>query len=466
MRRNRTLALGLLCGLTLSFAAWAGAQTNSSNPASAASSSDANQSNGAGPGGQSSSNQPASAAEQTAQGAVSEYAPPPGLFARAKAYSNANYAHFFTNAFYTLLVFLVILRWRVAPTFRNLAERVSRRRMVQLIIFAPLFLLTFTVLTLPSDIWDQSLRRAYGLSVETWGSWVGDWITALIILLIVGTILVGILYAVVRRSPRRWWFYFWMASIPVLLAVFFIEPFVIDPLFYTFKPLADTAPVLVTEIQKVMQRGGVEIPTSRMFLMNASSKETAENAYVTGFGGSKRVVVWDTTLQHGTIPETLFVFGHEMGHYVLLHIPKEISIDAVIVLVLFYIGYRLARWMLARWGGVWGIRDVGDWASLPVLMLAISILAFVGTPIFNAVSRHFEHEADRYGLEVIHGIVANPNQVAARFFEKSGEINLSDPDPNLFIKIWFFDHPTRPERVHFAATYDPWAEGKQPKYVK
>jgi STE24 endopeptidase len=415
---------------------------------------------------QSSSNQSASAPTQTAQGMVSEYTPPPGLYARAKAYSNANYAHFFTNAFYTLLVFLVVLRWRVAPAFRNLAERVSSRRTVQLLIFAPLFLLTFTILTMPSDIWDESLHRAYGLSVQTWGSWIADWITQLIISLIIGTILVGILYAVVRRSPTRWWFYFWMASIPVLLAVFFLSPLVIDPLFYKFTPLADTAPVLVTEIQKVTQRGGVEIPGSRMFLMNASSKQTATNAYVTGFGSSKRVVVWDTTLQHATIPETLFVFGHEMGHYVLLHIPKEISIDVVIVLVLFYIGYRMARWMLARWGGGWGIRDLADWASLPVLMLALSILAFVGTPIFNAVSRHFEHEADRYGLEVIHGIVANPNQAATQFFEKSGEVNLADPDPNWFIKIWFFDHPTRPERVHFAATYDPWSEGKQPRYVK
>jgi STE24 endopeptidase len=407
-----------------------------------------------------------SASTPAAANPVSEYAPPPAQYARAKAYSNANYLHFFTNAFYTLLVFLVVLRWRVAPWFRNLAERVSTRRMVQLIIFAPLFLATFTILTLPSDIWDESLRRGYGLSVESWGAWFGDWITNLIISLIIGTILVGILYAVIRRSPTRWWFYFWLASIPVLLGVFFLSPLVIDPLFYTFKPLANEAPALVTEIEKVTQRGGVDIPPSRMFLMNASSKQTATNAYVTSFGSSKRVVVWDTTLQHATIPETLFVFGHEMGHYVLLHIPKGISISAGIILVLLYVGYHLALWMLRRWGALWGIRDVADWASLPALMLIASVLVFAGTPIFNAISRHFEHEADRYGLEVIHGIVANPNQAAAQFFEKSGEVNLSDPDPNWFIKIWFFDHPTRPERVHFAATYNPWAEGKQPVYVK
>jgi hypothetical protein len=79
---------------------------------------------------------------------------------------------------------------------------------------------------------------------------------------------------------------------------------------------------------------------------------------------------------------------------------------------------------------------------------------------------HFEHEANRYGIEVIHGVVADPNQVAAHYFEKSGEVNLSDPDPNWFVKLWFYDHPTRPERIRFVATYDPWSQGKEPKYVK
>ncbi len=415
-------------------------------------------------------NNPAAAADSASSPASShpilEYAPPPAEFARAKAYSNAHYRQFFVSALYGFLVLLVVLRWRLAPRIRDLAERVSRRRTIQLIIFAPLILLILAVLNIPSDIWDHSLQRAFGLSVQGWPSWITDWIINQIVTLIVGTILAGILYAVIRRSPRRWWFYFWMASIPIILALFFLQPLVIDPLFYTFKPLASEQPVLLAEMQKVAHRGGIEIPTERMYVMNASSKTTGLNAYVTGYGASKRVVVWDNTIKKATIPETLFVFGHEMGHYVLLHIPKEISIDLTIVLLLFYLGYRLSHWMLARWGAEWGIRDLQDLASLPVLILLVSLLAFLATPIFNAVSRHFEHEADRYGLEVVHGIVADPNQVAAHYFEKSGEMNLADPDPNWFIKTWFYDHPTRQERVHFVATYDPWSKGKEPRYVK
>jgi|SRR5580658_271366 STE24 endopeptidase len=397
---------------------------------------------------------------------IVEYAPPPAEYARAKAYSNARYRHIFIGAFYGLLVLLVILRWRVAPSFRNLAERASSHRLVQLIIFAPLILLTIAVLGIASDIWDESLQRAYGLSVQTWGAWTRDWILQQALMLIVGTLLVGILYLVIRRSPRRWWFYFWLASIPILLAIFFLQPIVIDPLFYEFTPLETVQPVLLSEMQKVVHRGGMEIPADRMFVMNASSKTTGLNAYVTGFGASKRVVVWDNTIAKATVPETLFVFGHEMGHYVLHHIPKEIAINAAILLFLLYVGYRLSNWMLARWGQQWGIRDLQDWASLPALYFVISLLAFLATPAFNNVSRHFEHEADRYGLEVIHGIVPNPNQVAAHYFQKSGQRNLADPDPCEFVEVWFFDHPTRPERVHFVATYDPWSKGEAPKYVK
>jgi Zn-dependent protease with chaperone function len=397
---------------------------------------------------------------------TTEYKPPQQQYEKAVAYSAEHYRHVFLGTFYGWLVLLVVLRWRMGAKYRDWAERASSRRFVQVIIYAPVLLLSIAILTLPTDLWDESLQRRFGLSVQSWSSWGTDWITGQIIVLIVGTILVWILYGVIRRSSRRWWLYFWMASIPVLLAIFFLQPLVIDPLFFKFTPLENTHPELVSTMEQVVQHGGMNIPPERMFEMNASTKTTATNAYVTGFGASKRAVVWDTTIKKATAAETLFVFGHEMGHYVLLHIPKEVAIDLGILLVLLYSGYWVANWAVSRWGQTWGIRDLKDWASLPLLVLILSVLSFVATPAFNSVSRYFEHEADRYGLEVIHGIVPDQSQVAARYFEKSGEINLADPNPSTFVKIWFFDHPTRPERVRFAATYDPWGKGEEPKYVR
>jgi STE24 endopeptidase len=409
-----------------------------------------------------------SASEQASGGQkrIIEYAPPPENYRKSVAYSFARYRHYFLNGAYGFLILLLIIHGRLGPRYRNWAEKISSRRLVQVVVYAPLLLITLSVADLPSDAWDQSLERRFALSLESWGSWLVDWLTNQLVLLIVGTILVWILYGVIRRSPRRWWLYFWMASIPVLLVVFFLQPLVIDPLFFKFTPLQIKHPDLVTRMEEVVQRGGMDIPANRMFEMNASAKLTSVNAYVTGFAASKRAVVWDTTIAAATVPEILLVFGHEMGHYVLLHIPKEISMDAAILLLLVYLGFRIAHWMLARWREQWGIDGLSDWASLPLLIFILSVLAFFATPAFNAVSRYFEHEADRYGLEVTHGIVPDQGQVAARFFEKSGEINLADPHPSLFIKIWMFDHPTRPERVHFAATYDPWSQGKSPKYVR
>jgi STE24 endopeptidase len=408
----------------------------------------------------------ASGSAPAAPAVITEYQPPPDKYARAVEYSRAHYDHYFVDAAYGLLVLLLLLFWGVGPRYRDWAERASRRRSLQVLVYAPLLLLTVGVLGLPSDAWDQALSRRFGLSVQGWGSWSLDWLMNQVIVLAVGTLLVRILYGVVRRSPRRWWLYFWLASIPVLILAVFGAPLVIEPLFYTFKPLAPGHPALVSEIERVTQRGGMEIPPDRMFEMNASSKQTGLNAYVSGFGASKRVVVWDNTMAKATIPETLFVFGHEMGHYVLHHIPQELALDAGILLVLLYLGYRLAVWMVARWGPSWGIRGIDDWASLPIVLFVLSLLTFLASPAFNTISRHFEHEADRYGLEVIHGIVPNQGQVAAHYFEKSGEINLADPDPSPFMKVWFFDHPPRRERTHFAATYDPWSSGESPRYVK
>jgi Zn-dependent protease with chaperone function len=210
----------------------------------------------------------------------------------------------------------------------------------------------------------------------------------------------------------------------------------------------------------------MDIPPQRMFEMKASEKHTTLNAYVTGFGATKRVVVWDTTMQQMTTPETLFVFGHEMGHYALGHIPKEAAIDLLLLLVLFYVGYRLATWLVARHGARWGISDLSDWASLPLLVLILSVITFLATPAFNAVSRHYEHQADQYGLEVIHGLVPNESRTAAQSFQKLGELSLDYPYVNRFWEVWAWTHPTIRDRMIFVQTYDPWAHGKQPEFVK
>jgi STE24 endopeptidase len=405
-------------------------------------------------------------AQQQTSKNVEAYTLPPDLYQKAVKYSRAQYILYFVDFAWGVIVLLLILHWRLAPKYRDWAETTTERRFLQAVIFTPILLLTIAILELPTDIYGHWLSRSYGLSVQGWSSWAGDWAKSEIISFVMGIILVWILYAVIRRSPRRWWFYFWLAALPILLFVTFLSPLVIDPMFNKFEPLQQTDPQLVTALEQVVHRAGMHIPPERMFLMKASEKTKAVDAYVTGFGASKRVVVWDTTIQKMTVPETMFVFGHEMGHYVLGHIYKGMIFGAALAFVLLYLGFRGMLWTLSRRSSRWSIRGTDDWASLPVLLLWVTILSFLASPITNTYSRHDEHQADQYGLEVTHGLIPDSSQVAARAFQILGEVDLADPHPNPFIKVWLFSHPPLAERVKFALTYNPWAEGKQPEFVK
>jgi len=333
-------------------------------------------------------------------------------------------------------------------------------------VFVPLFIVSLSVLELPTAIYSHWLSLSYGLSVQGWMSWFGDWGKGIAVEVIGGTSILWLLYKIIRWSPRRCWLYFWLATQAITVFVVFITPVVFDPLFNKFEPLEKTNVELVAKIEELERRAGVDIPRERIFEMKASAKSTELNAYVTGWGATKRVVVWDTTEQKMTVPQTLYVVGHEMGHYVLGHVWKGMLFFAVLTLPIFYLGYRFTLWLVATKGSRWGVRALGDWASLAALILVVGIVATLFDPAANAFSRMLEHHADIYGLEVIHGLVPDSNQSAAQSFQVLGENSLSYPYPNRFLVWWMADHPPICDRVPFAANYDAWSPGRSPLFVK
>jgi STE24 endopeptidase len=397
---------------------------------------------------------------------VSEYTLPPALYQKAHHLGEIRFRLAIIDFVYGLIVLWLILQLKLAPKYRDWAEKAASNRFVQAIVFAPLLILTIDVLTLPADVYENWLDRAYGLSVQGWGSWAWDWTKSELLSVIGGIILMYLLYAVIRKSPRRWWFYFWLVSLPLGLLLVFAQPLLIDPMFHKFEPLEQKDPALVESLEEMVHRSGENIPPDRMFWMGASEKSTELNAYVTGFGASKRIVVWDTTIAKMNTPQIVMVVGHEMGHYVLHHIPKGITLGAIFFLIIFYLGYRSMAGVLGRWGDKWRIRGIDDWASLPVLLLLLSVFSFVANPITSAASRHFEHQADQYGLEVTHGLTPDSGEVAAQSFQILGEVDLSDPSPNP-LDVWlFYSHPTIPDRIRFALTYNPWANGGHGEFVQ
>jgi STE24 endopeptidase len=434
--------LGLLSFVVLSFAC-ATAQTSTAPPPSAQ---------------QEASGQPHNLL-------VTEYSLPPEKLARAEALYHTRTLLYLIDLFSGIFILWILLQLGIAPRFRDLAERISKSRLVQTIIFVPLFLLVIAVLTLPIEIYGHHISLAYGLSVQAWPSWMADWAKAQALSLVVSALAVLTLFWIIGKSPRRWWLYFWLLTLPFAMLLIFVAPVILDPMFNHFDPLEKTQPLLVSEIEKVTQRGGLDIPRDRMFEMEASAKVTTYNAYVTGIGATKRVVVWDNTARDLTVPETLFVFGHEMGHYVLNHIFKGLAFYAATSFLGFWLGRHLVLAMLSRWGSGWRIRGLNDLAALPLLMLALSLLTFIGEPIGNAFSRHIEHQADIYGLEVTHGLFPNNSQVAASSFQKLGEKSYDYPNPNPLLVFWSYSHPTIADRIRFCLRYHPWDTPAGPRYV-
>ena len=406
-------------------------------------------------------------AEKTQQQATGEYRLSRDRYEKAVALSRAEYRLYFVSVAWGFAALLLVLRLKVVARLRDLAEsRGGGSRWLQAAIFVPAMLGLLAVLHLPLRAYGHTLAVRYELSVQGWGSWMWDWTKGELLGIGLAIVVARLLLAVIRWKPRTWWLYFWLAAVPLALFLFFISPWFVDPLFYKFVPLQQKHPELVESIGKLTQRAGVPIPAKRMFLMEASAKTNALNAYVTGIGASKRVVIWDTTIAKTKPDELLVIVGHELGHYVLGHLAIGFAAYLTGLLLGLYVTFHALQWMLKRWGSVWGVRGQEDWAALAVLLLIMNVLTFVSMPIGNGFSRMQEHAADVYGLEVVHGLVANSQEAGARAEQVLGEADLADPKPSGFIVFWLYSHPPQAERQEFAYTYDPWSKGESPKYVK
>jgi Zn-dependent protease with chaperone function len=408
---------------------------------------------------------PSPAAPTTPNGQVQGYTLTPGQEAQAIAYARARHELYFLDVAYGLLLLVLMLQLRIAPAYRDWATKWTDSSFGQIVVFAPLTLLTIDILSLPTAIWEHLLALRYQQSIQGWASWVADWAKGEGVEMAIAILLVWVLFAVIRRSPRRWWFWFWAAAVPLIILGAVVEPLIVEPLFFKFTPLASSEPGLAANIELMTIRAGAPIPQDRIFEMNASLKLKELNAYVTGLAASKRVVVWDTTIGRMSGEEVLFVTGHEMGHYVLGHVRRGILFACAVLLLFLNLAYRALHWMLSRWGETWAIRGPDDLASLPVLILLLTVFGFLFTPISNAYSRHLEHQADQYGLEVVHGLIPDAPVVAAHAFQILGEVDLEEPKPSRAVKIWFYNHPPLDERMRFAQTYNPWSEGRSPEFV-
>ncbi len=387
------------------------------------------------------------------------YSLPPDKLAQAIMLNKIRLALEIVGTLWGFAVLWLLLATKAAARLAEWVKSVSRYRWVQGLIFFAAFFVITTLASLPLDAIGHTVSHHYGISVQGWESWFGDQGKGLAIAVIFGSLVMLLFNWVVRVSPRAYWVWLWLITMPLVCAAIILTPVVIDPLFNKFEPLTKTHAELVNKLETVVAKTGTNIPPERMFLMKASEKSNGLNAYVTGMSSTKRFVMWDTATDRLPDDEVMFVFGHESGHYVLNHIPKMLGITAIGMFFIFWICARASERMIRKFGTRWQVDSVASRAGFLTLIFSFSIANFLLTPAGNTMSRHFEHEADVYGQEAIHGLVPDPQKTAVSGFNHLGEAWLDDPDPNPIVEFWDYNHPSVKNRANFAAHYDPWASG-------
>ncbi|MGZ8392266.1 MAG: M48 family metallopeptidase [Gemmatimonadales bacterium] len=342
----------------------------------------------------------------------------------------------------SLLIPALLLFTGTSARLRRLAQRASRRWILTVAMYAVLFAVVTALLGLPLAYYAEYVRQhAYGLSNQSLGKWWGDWLKGVAVSGLGLALVLWIPYLLLRRSPKRWWLYAGLASIPVATFVLVVTPIWVDPLFNDFGPMKDKA----LEAQIVEQAGRAGIEGSRVYQVDKSVDTKRVNAYVTGLGSTKRIVLWDTILARLEPKQVLFVTAHEIGHFVLGHTLMFIFGAAGLITVSLYVVHRLAGTLIARFSRQFGFSQLSDVASFPLLVLLGSIVSLVLGPALLALSRYQEHAADRFALEL-----TRDNHAAATTFVRLQEENLSVPRPGRFYMLWRGSHPALGDRIDFA----------------
>jgi Zn-dependent protease with chaperone function len=377
-----------------------------------------------------------------------------------RSYSNIKTILRFVSPLYGILVGVLILFSGLSAKLRDIAHNMGKRRYVRVLVFFVLYTLLGFVLAFPLSWYDGfAIEHQFQLSNQTFGGWIHDELIGLMVgVIFFGVVpLLALAYVAIEKSPRRWWLWLALGTIPVIIVGTLITPLVIDPLTNKFTPLRDQE--LKGEILALAAKAN--IPGRNVYEVDKSAQTNKYNAYVNGFGASQRIVLWDTTLKGMTRDEILYVMGHEMGHYVLGHIWKGIAFFSGLSLVLFFLSARIMRWATDRFGKAWGFTELHDVASLPLLLTTLNIIVFLVQPVIHGYTRGIETQADVFGLEITHD-----NDAAARAFVKLGSQNKTNPEPSAFVRTWLYSHPPDAERVKLALNYKPWEQAKPNRYFK
>jgi STE24 endopeptidase len=329
-------------------------------------------------------------------------------------------------------------------TLIAVVRTVVRRWWLQVPIATAGVVIILRVATLPTSIWSEQLSRDYGLSTQSWTSWLLDNAKSMLITFVLLAVVLLALIGLARRFTRTWFVPASVGAALLVLGLSFAYPVVVEPMFNSFTPL-EGGPL---RTQLLMLADHSDVTVSDVLVADASKRTSALNAYVSGFGSTKRIVIYDTLLDSANDREIELIVAHELGHVsnddVLVGTLEGALTAALAVLVLFLIlrPERLRKPV--------GAGSVGDPAVVPLVLGLVVIVSFFMSPVQNTISRRIEARADLHSLELTRdpeGFIAMQRRLAVA--------NISHLEPTPLLSVWFNSHPSTMDRIGMA---NSWAK--------
>ncbi|NLJ77870.1 MAG: M48 family metallopeptidase [Tissierellia bacterium] len=365
----------------------------------------------------------------------------PGIPEKAYNYRKASLNIWAVNLVLKFLFPLLLLITGLSNRIGIFARGSGRSLFWTGFIYVVIFSIIDLLIALPIDFYGGFiLRHRYGFSNQSLFRWLEIVFKNFIINGLVFSLLIWFPYYLIFRSPNRWWLYLGLLAIPAIAFVTFISPMYVDPIFNRYTSIEDDE--LGREIKVLLKRAGVE--GADIYRVDKSRDTKLMNAYMTGVFKSKRIVLWDTTMDKLDRDEVLSITAHEIGHYVRGHIWRGIVLGGLLSIALMYLVHRTSGLILKRSNGAFGFRKLYDIASIPLLILMLNLYMFLASPIINFGSRQMEREADAYEI----GLTEN-KEAAISSLDKLYRESLSLPRPSTIFKIWYHSHPTPEERIDF-----------------
>ena len=360
--------------------------------------------------------------------------------AKSDSYFEGGYWLPLWGALVSLLSYWIMLRFRWSAAWSGWSQRVVKWRWLQPALYSLPFGLIGGLMTLPWAIYTDFIREhQYEMSNQDFAAWSLDLLKMTGVGVVITAIFFIVIYAVIRNSPKRWWLWASAAIAGLLAVMILLAPVFVEPLINKYTPLA-AGPVR-SEILRIAKEQ--KIPAHDVFVVDASKQTKRISANVSGLGPTIRIALNDNLLNRSNIHGIKAVMGHEMGHYKLYHIQKLLLYVTLMALAGFAILYLAVPRILARRGERWGVRDVADPGSAPLLFVLLTLLMVPGDILFNSIIRHHESEADAFGLEA----AREPDGFAMTAMQLSEYRKI---EPSAVEEFLFFDHPSGRTRVRMA----------------